>query len=146
MTTSKRKGDILCAAFVRTVTQTSTYSDGNDRNLRVDESGGQHWFQRVSINGKRRNMGLGKYPSVSLAEARKAAWADVTMIIEWQDPISEKREKTGSATSAHPNLLQNVGDRHTNAETDLVQRETRRLMERHARDLRAPKDRVQAGH
>ncbi len=60
MTTSKRRGYALCAALVRTVTQTSTYSDGDDLNLRVDESGGQYWFRRVSISGKRRNVGLGK--------------------------------------------------------------------------------------
>ena len=55
MTTSKRKRDTLCAAFVRTVTHAGTYSNGNHLNLRVDEPGGKRWFQRVTIIGKRRN-------------------------------------------------------------------------------------------
>ena len=60
MTTSKRKRYALCAAFVRTLTRTATYPHGNRLNLRVDESGGKRRFQRVTINGKRRNIGLGK--------------------------------------------------------------------------------------
>ena len=93
MTASRTKRDALSATFVRMVKEPGTYSDGNGLNLRVDESGAKRWVQRVTINGKRRNMGLGTYPSVSLAEARKAAWTNATMIREGRDPITEKREE-----------------------------------------------------
>ena len=93
MTTPKRKRDVLSAAFVRTVKETGTYSDGNGLNLRVDATGAKRWFQRVTVNGKRRNLGLGKYPSVSLADARKAAWTNATMIGEGRDPIAAKQEE-----------------------------------------------------
>ena len=73
MAASKRKRDALYAAFVRAMQEAGAYSDGNGLNLRVDESGARGRFQRVTINGKRRNMGLGTYPSVSPAEARKTA-------------------------------------------------------------------------
>ena len=93
MTTSERKRDVLSAAFVRAVKETGTYSDGNGLNLRVDESGAKRLFRRVTVNGKRRNLGLGRYPSVSLAEARRAAWANATMIGEGRAPIAEKQEE-----------------------------------------------------
>jgi integrase len=46
----------------------------------------------VTIDGKRRNLGLGGYPTVSLAEARKAALLNTRMIREGRDPLAEKRE------------------------------------------------------
>lgn len=100
MTTTKRKRDALSAILVRTVKEVGTYSDGNGLNLRVEKSGSKHWIQRVTIHGKRRNLGLGSYPSVSLADARKAAWTNATMISEGRDPIAEKRDE--KATQKRP--------------------------------------------
>ncbi len=71
--TSKSKRNALSAVFVQSVQETGTYSDGGGLNLRVEDSGTKYWFQLVSIDGERRNLGLGGYPTVSLAEARKAA-------------------------------------------------------------------------
>ena len=92
--TSKSKRNALSAVFVQTVQKTGTYSDGGGLNLRVEESGAKYWFQRVTIDGKRRNLGLGGYPTVSLAEARKAALVNARMIREGRDPLAEKREAT----------------------------------------------------
>ena len=90
--TSQSKRNALSAVFVQSVQQTGTYSDGGGLNLRVEKSGAKHWFQRVTIDGKRRNLGLGGYPTVSLAEARKAALLNTRMIREGRDPLAEKRE------------------------------------------------------
>jgi hypothetical protein len=68
------------------------YSDGGGLYLRVDESGAKRWIHRVTINGKRRNLGLGGYPAVSLADARQAAYDNARAIKEGRDPLSEKRE------------------------------------------------------
>ena len=90
--TSKSKRNALSAVFVQSVQETGTYSDGGGLNLRVEKSGAKYWFQRVTIDRKRRNMGLGGYPTVSLAEARKAALLNTRMIREGRDPLGEKRE------------------------------------------------------
>ena len=90
--TSKSKRNALSAVFVQSVQETGTYSDGGGLNLRVEKSGAKYWFQRVTIDGKRRNLGLGGYPTVSLAEARKAALLNTRMIREGRDPLAEKRE------------------------------------------------------
>ena len=90
--TSKSKRNALSAVFVKSVQETGTYSDGGGLNLRVEKSGAKYWFQRVTIDRKRRNLGLGGYPIVSLAEARKAALLNTRMIREGRDPMAEKRE------------------------------------------------------
>ena len=90
--TTKRKRHALSAVFVQSVQETGTYADGGGLNLRVEDYGAKFWFQRVTIDGTRRNLGLGGYPTVSLAEARKAALVNSRMIREGRDPLSEKRE------------------------------------------------------
>ena len=90
--TPKRKRNALSAVFVQSVQKAGTYSGGGGLNLRVEDSGTKYWFQRVTIEGKRRNVGLGGYPTVSLAEARKAALANSRMIREGRHPLAEKRE------------------------------------------------------
>ncbi len=90
--TSKRKRNALSAVFVQAIQETATYSDGGGLNLRVEDSGTKYWFQRVTIDGRRRNLGLGGYPMVSLAEARQAALINARTIREGRDPLAEKRE------------------------------------------------------
>ena len=67
------------------------YSDGNGLTLRVDSSG-KRWIQRVTIGGKRHNLGLGGYPVVSLAKARTSAVANALAIREGRNLITEKRQ------------------------------------------------------
>jgi integrase len=49
------------------------------------------WILRVAIGGKRRDMGLGAYPSVSLADARAKAREARETIRRGKDPISEQQ-------------------------------------------------------
>lgn len=94
----KKKTDSLSAVFVRTVKEHGAYSDGNGLTLRVDNSG-KRWVQRVTINGRRRNIGLGSYSVVSLSEARNQAFANAKAIRDGLDPIQEKRQARELARS-----------------------------------------------
>ena len=87
-----RKTQALSAAKTRTLTTPGMYSDGNGLYLRVEPSGSKHWVQRVTIAGKRRHIGLGSYPAVSLAEARDTAADHQRAIREGRDPIAAKRQ------------------------------------------------------
>ncbi len=92
------KHNALSAAKVRTLKEPGAYSDGNGLTLRVDPSGNKSWFQRVTVNGRRSNIGLGGYPAVSLHDAREAAIDNLSAIRRGIDPIAEKRaekEKAG---------------------------------------------------
>ncbi len=49
------------------------HEDGGGLRLVVSKSGGKKWVLRFTINGKRREMGLGSFPDVSLPTARSKA-------------------------------------------------------------------------
>ena len=50
------------------------YSDGDGLYLNIAKGGSKSWILRAVIEGKRRDIGLGGYPKVSLAEARQRAF------------------------------------------------------------------------
>ncbi len=89
-----RKQQALSTMMVRTFTRPGMYADGNGLNLKVEPSGSgaKRWVQRVTIAGQRRNMGLGGYPAVSLAEARDLAAENQRLIRQGRDPLAERRQ------------------------------------------------------
>ena len=50
------------------------------------------WIQRITIDGKRRDLGLGPFPVISLAKARERAFANRVAIADGRDPLAEKRK------------------------------------------------------
>ena len=59
--------------------------------LQVLPTGGRTWVLRATIGDKRRDMGLGGYPDVTLAGARVAARSARELIRSGKDPIVEAR-------------------------------------------------------
>ena len=47
--------------------------DGANLWLKVGPSGSKSWYLRYTLRGRHREMGLGPYPHVGLAEARDKA-------------------------------------------------------------------------
>ena len=76
----------LSAAFVRDVTEAGRYSDGpGSYGLSLFVRWGargltRHFQQRITLNGKRTNIAIGKWPLVTLAEARDAAFANARSV------------------------------------------------------------------
>ncbi len=91
---SRRSGKRLSAAMVRSSLKPGKYHDGGGTGLylRVDESGGRFWIQRIMIRGKRREMGLGGANIVTLAEAREEALENKRLARKGGDPIAERRK------------------------------------------------------
>ena len=58
--------------------------------LVVRPSGAKSWLQRVAIDGRRRDLGLGRFPAVSLAMARERAADTMTAVAEGRDPRAER--------------------------------------------------------
>ena len=81
----------LTAQRVKTA-PAGVYSDGNGLTLRVADSGTRSWVQRVTIDGKQRNIGLGSFPSIGLKDARERAIDNLRAVGDGRDPIDEKRE------------------------------------------------------
>ena len=83
------------------------YSDGGGLWLHKREDGGAQWVLRVTIHGRRREMGLGPYPAVSLKEAREAAEHWRSVVRQGLDPIKEReRQRRESARNMH--LLKDI--------------------------------------
>jgi integrase len=60
--------------------------------VQVTPSGAMGWLLRTHIAGKRRTMGLGGYPEVSLAEARERAREAKRQIRDGCDPIEARKD------------------------------------------------------
>ena len=81
----------LTAARVKAVAEPGRYGDGAGLYLNVAPGGSKSWVQRIVVQGRRRDIGLGGYPTVSLAEARVLAVANRTGVAAGRDPVAEKR-------------------------------------------------------
>ena len=57
----------------------------------VSPKGAKKWVLCYTINGKRREMGLGSFPSVGLAEAREKSAANKKLSTEGIDPIHARK-------------------------------------------------------
>ena len=99
-THGKRRYNVLSAAFVSKATDAGHYHDGHGLILRVTRAGSKQWVQRLRIHGKRRELGLGGYPLVTLAMAREAALANRRAVHAGDDPLAEKRRARGVPTFA----------------------------------------------
>jgi integrase len=64
--------------------------DGGGLYLRVSATGAKSWVFRFQLDGKRRDMGLGPYPDISLAEARAKASAYRKQRHDGIDPLDAK--------------------------------------------------------
>jgi integrase len=61
--------------------------------LQVVESGARSWVLRIVVGGTRPKMGLGGYPSVTLAMAREAARHAIAKVRDGIDPVVERKER-----------------------------------------------------
>jgi integrase len=64
--------------------------DGGGLYLRVSGKGTKSWVFRFQLDGKRRDMGLGPYPDISLAEARGRATEHRKLRHDGIDPLEAK--------------------------------------------------------
>jgi len=58
--------------------------------LQVSKSGTRSWLLRVKVGAKRREIGLGAYPGVGVADARKKAQATRDEIAKGIDPVAQR--------------------------------------------------------
>ena len=86
----------LSATFVKTA-RSGKHCDGGGLWLWRREDGGAQWVLRVTVHGRRREMGLGGFPSLGLAEARKIAerWRNVAAA--GRDPVKEREAEERAA-------------------------------------------------
>ena len=90
----------LTVAFVRSVQHSGRSTGiewhidgmGHGLMLAVKPAHSKSWVQRIVVQGKRRNAGLGGYPLVTLAEARDAAFANRRIARRGGNPFEGHRK------------------------------------------------------
>ena len=96
----RRLHHALTAKGVQAVSTPGRYFDGHGLYLLVEPTGAKRWKQRLAVHGKRRELGLGGYPLVTLAMAREAALANRRKVHAGDNPLAEKRRARGVPTFA----------------------------------------------
>ncbi len=81
----------LTSAGVRSITAPGLHGDGGTLFLAVAKAGSKSWIQRITIDGRRHDIGLGGFPVISLAKARERAMANRLAVAEGRNPLADKR-------------------------------------------------------
>jgi integrase len=87
-----RKTKRLKALDVERATEPGMYFDGANLLLRVAPGGSKQWVLRFRLHGRRRHLGLGGFPAVSLLQARKRAELMRDEIFLGKDPVAVRQE------------------------------------------------------
>ena len=108
----------LTTATAVALSKPGRYSDGHTLYLQVTNGGAKSWIQRISIRGRRRDIGLGGFPVVSLAKARSRALANRTALAEGRDPLTETRERRARSPAKPSRLAGQPQPLRTNSARD----------------------------
>ena len=107
----------LNARTVETLKEPGRYSDGGSLYLLVGE-GRARWIYQFAIGGRRREMGLGGYPQVSLRDARKARDDAERQLQIGQDPIESRSASKTQVESTIPTFGEMVDEVATNKSSE----------------------------
>ena len=100
---------------VRNLEAPGRHPDGDTLYLLVYPSGAKTWVQRLVIQGRRHDLGLGPYPAVSLASARMKSMENRVLVKSGVNPLALKREAEALAktptfeTLARRHIAENSG-------------------------------------
>ena len=129
---------------IQALTKPGRHPDGDGLYLHVAPAGTKSWVQRIVVNGRRRDIGLGPYPTVSLAQARLLSADNRAAVSEGRDPLAERREAKESAPQPRcvsPHLRRGRLPSHRVAAAHVVQPEARRPVAVNPRNVRLSADR-----
>ncbi len=88
----------LTALKVKAMTKVGLHADGGTLYLRVAPGGSKQWIQRIRVNRKQHDLGLGSFPHVSLQQARERAFANKAAVLNGKDILSERRKQHAMLT------------------------------------------------
>ncbi len=88
----------------------SNLFDGDGLRLRIKPNGSKHWIFNYyrPISRKRANLSFGKYPDLSLANARKMTLEANELLAQGIDPQEERKKQHQEHNAIHQHTFQNV--------------------------------------
>jgi hypothetical protein len=105
-------GGKLTALKLKALTSRGRYGDGDGLWLQVRDVEHRSWLFRYAFDGRQRQMGLGPFPDVSLADAREAARECRSAVRKAVDPIEDRRTKAAARLTAQALTFRQVADRY----------------------------------
>ena len=75
---------------MRELTEPGRYGDGLGLYFYVGKNGARSWVQRIVINGRRRDIGLGAAAVITLATARERAFKNRVEVAHGRDPFADR--------------------------------------------------------
>jgi hypothetical protein len=82
--------------------------DGDNLSLYITPQGGKVWRLAYRHNNKRKQIALGKFPVISLAEARELKLEKQRLLAKGIDPVQDRRQKRFDDEMKHENSLEAV--------------------------------------
>ena len=82
----------ITVAKVKALSEPGMYRADPTLYLKISRGKTKSWIQRLTVNGRRRDVGLGGFPLVTLAEARAKAFDNRRCARGGGDPLAEKRK------------------------------------------------------
>lgn len=102
-----RKAKELSALEVNRLTKPGFYAVGGVAGLalQITPSGARSWILRATVGTRRRDIGLGGFPDVTLAGAREAARLARDKIKNGIDPVEESKAKRNALAAAQASAI-----------------------------------------
>jgi integrase len=104
---------MFTAKQLENLTAPGRHLDSDGLYLLIGKTGGKSWLMRYQIGGKRRDMGLGPYPAVTLKAARQAAAEARALIAKGIDPLAARAEAERASKAAAMTFEALALDYHT---------------------------------
>ncbi|MCY4505841.1 MAG: integrase arm-type DNA-binding domain-containing protein, partial [Acidobacteria bacterium] len=79
--------------------------DAHGLFLKVEPGGARRWVQRIVIRGRRRDIGLGGWPLVTLAEAREQAFDNRKLARAGGDPLALRKSAVPTFAEAAESVI-----------------------------------------
>ena len=82
----------LTLAKAKAISNPGMYHDSPTLYLHVAPRGSKSWVQRITIDGRRHDLGLGGFPLITPEHARRRAAANRLTVADGKNPLAEKRK------------------------------------------------------
>ncbi len=93
----------LTYARISKLSKPGRYFDGGTGlHLLIKKTGNKYWVFRFKLDGKRQDMGLGVFPSVALAAARKSVLEARVLLDSGINPLAKKADEKAVKHTAKP--------------------------------------------
>ncbi len=82
----------LSIARAKALSRPGFYHDSPTLYLSVSPTGSRSWIQRITIEGRRHDLGLGGFPLITPEHARRRAAASRLAVADGKNPLTDKRK------------------------------------------------------